>query len=33
MQAIRERDGVPIPDSTWQELETVALEHGVQLPN
>ena len=32
MRAIRERDGVPIPDSTWHELATLATEHGVALP-
>lgn len=31
MRAIRERDGVPIPDSTWQELQALAREHGVML--
>jgi uncharacterized oxidoreductase len=31
MRAIRERDGVPIPDSTWQELQALAQEHGVML--
>jgi LDH2 family malate/lactate/ureidoglycolate dehydrogenase len=29
MRATRERDGVPIPDSTWHELEALAREHGV----
>ena len=32
MRTIRERDGVPIADSTWQELEALAMEHGVALP-
>jgi LDH2 family malate/lactate/ureidoglycolate dehydrogenase len=32
MRAARERDGVPIPDSTWQELEALAREHGVAPP-
>jgi uncharacterized oxidoreductase len=33
MRAIRERDGVPIPDSTWQELEALARDHGVAPPS
>jgi hydroxycarboxylate dehydrogenase B len=33
MRAARERDGVPIPDSTWQELEALAREHGVAPPS
>ena len=33
MRSIREREGVPIPDSTWQELQALAHEHGVTLPN
>ena len=32
MRAIRERDGVPIADSTWQELEALAMEHGLAPP-
>jgi LDH2 family malate/lactate/ureidoglycolate dehydrogenase len=32
MRAIRERDGVPIPDSTWQELEALARDHQVAWP-
>jgi LDH2 family malate/lactate/ureidoglycolate dehydrogenase len=31
MRTIREREGVPIADSTWQELEALAIEHGVAL--
>jgi LDH2 family malate/lactate/ureidoglycolate dehydrogenase len=30
-RAIRERDGVPIPDTTWDELLTLAREHGVPV--
>lgn len=33
MRVIRERDGVPIADSTWQELQSLAREYGVTLPN
>jgi LDH2 family malate/lactate/ureidoglycolate dehydrogenase len=29
MRAARERDGVPIPDSTWAELQSLAAEWGV----
>ena len=32
MRAAREREGVPIPDSTWQELQSLARDHGVTLP-
>jgi LDH2 family malate/lactate/ureidoglycolate dehydrogenase len=32
MRATRERDGVPIPDTTWQELEALARDHGVAPP-
>ena len=32
MRATRERDGVPIAESTWHELEELAREHGVALP-
>ena len=32
MRATRERDGVPVADSTWHELEALAQEHGVALP-
>jgi uncharacterized oxidoreductase len=32
MRTSRERDGVPIPDSTWHELEVLARDHGVELP-
>ena len=28
----RSRDGVPVPDSTWQELADVAAEFGVAIP-
>ncbi len=31
-RAIRERDGVPIPDSTWSELVELAREHAVAPP-
>jgi uncharacterized oxidoreductase len=31
-RAVRERDGVPIPDSTWSELLELAQEHGVVPP-
>jgi LDH2 family malate/lactate/ureidoglycolate dehydrogenase len=31
MRAIREREGVPIPDSTWEELQALARAHGVTL--
>jgi LDH2 family malate/lactate/ureidoglycolate dehydrogenase len=30
-RAIRERDGVPVPDSIWDELQTLAREYGVAL--
>ena len=29
MRAARERDGIPIPDSTWAELHSLAAEWGV----
>jgi LDH2 family malate/lactate/ureidoglycolate dehydrogenase len=32
MRALRERDGVPVADSTWRELEELARDHGVALP-
>jgi LDH2 family malate/lactate/ureidoglycolate dehydrogenase len=32
MRASRERDGVPIADSTWRELQTLARDHEVALP-
>jgi LDH2 family malate/lactate/ureidoglycolate dehydrogenase len=32
-RAIRERDGVPIPATTWQELHELAREWGVSLPD
>ena len=32
MRAIRDRDGVPIPDTTWQELQALARDHGVLIP-
>ncbi len=31
MRAIREREGVPIPDSTWAELEALAREWNVPI--
>jgi LDH2 family malate/lactate/ureidoglycolate dehydrogenase len=31
MAAIREREGIPIPESTWEELLMLAAEHGVSL--
>ena len=31
IRATRERDGVPIPDTTWQELEALARAHRVAL--
>lgn len=31
MRAERERDGVPIPDSTWGELQTLAQEWNVSI--
>ena len=31
-RAIRERDGVPIPDSTWAELQILAQEWSVPFP-
>jgi LDH2 family malate/lactate/ureidoglycolate dehydrogenase len=30
-RAIRERDGIPVADSTWAELEALARQHGVTL--
>ena len=32
MRASRERDGVPIAESTWRELQTLARDHEVALP-
>ena len=29
MRAVREREGIPIPDSTWGELQTLARELGI----
>ena len=31
-RAIRERDGVPIPDATWAELKLAAQEWNVAFP-
>jgi uncharacterized oxidoreductase len=31
-RAIREQDGVPIPDSTWEELKTLAQDWNVSFP-
>jgi LDH2 family malate/lactate/ureidoglycolate dehydrogenase len=31
-RAIRERDGIPVPESTWAELLTLVRERGVPLP-
>jgi uncharacterized oxidoreductase len=30
-RALRERDGIPIPDTTWAELRALAEEHGIAL--
>jgi uncharacterized oxidoreductase len=32
-RAIREREGVPIPETTWHELQMLAEEWGVPFPN
>lgn len=32
MAAIREREGIPIPDTTWEELRAVAQELNISLP-
>jgi uncharacterized oxidoreductase len=32
MAAIRHREGIPIPDTTWDELRALAEEHRVSLP-
>jgi uncharacterized oxidoreductase len=31
-RASREREGVPIPDSTWEELKTLAQNNNVSFP-
>jgi len=31
-RAIREREGIPIPDELWQELSALAKSTGVQIP-
>ena len=32
VRAVRERDGIPVPDTTWEELLSIAREWGVELP-
>jgi LDH2 family malate/lactate/ureidoglycolate dehydrogenase len=32
-RAIREREGVPVPEKTWDELQTLAREWGVPIAN
>jgi LDH2 family malate/lactate/ureidoglycolate dehydrogenase len=31
-RAVREREGVPVPDSIWTQLEALAVERGVMMP-
>ena len=32
-RSAREREGIPVPDSTWSDLARLAAEHGVPIPS
>jgi LDH2 family malate/lactate/ureidoglycolate dehydrogenase len=32
-RAVREREGIPLPDTTWKELSDLASSHGIEVPD